>query len=97
MGDVGDLYRAMKAARVEHKKDSMSHCLARLEELSIPYVVLSTVNCHLRIACKIDFWPTTQKWWLIGTKRKGYGLNSMLKEYERQVGFLDSVITGEKV
>lgn len=28
----------------------------------------------------IDFWPTTGKWWIAASKRKGEGLGALLKE-----------------
>ena len=81
MSEIGETWQAIKALQREDKAARRIASIAKLDAASISYSQhndgLHLIICSAGVV--FDFWPTTDKWIRRGTKKKQYGVDSLLK------------------
>jgi hypothetical protein len=80
--DMGDLFRAKKAASLVKRADNRASSTDLLVERGVPFAS-HNLGAHLVVAGKWDFWPGTGKWrerkGIAGRKlREGRGVFNLL-------------------
>lgn len=81
MGDMGDLYNAMKEGSRIKKKKNLERALRKLEEAKVPY---ESFNCGIHLKVKgFDYWPSTGLIMKNGA-HIGRGINKMLELVTQQ-------------
>lgn len=86
MGDVGDIFNAMKQASKEKKASNQENSTKILQEKGVKFESKNWGN-HLVVEGKkglIDFWPSTGKFIPRCEGRKGRGVFNLLKLCEVQ-------------
>jgi hypothetical protein len=81
MGDMGELYNALRAEDQERRAANAALApalIAELEGLGHRVVTLSENGPHLRVDGRIDFWPSTGRWIVTGKGRGGRGKTTLL-------------------
>ncbi|GAG54683.1 unnamed protein product [marine sediment metagenome] len=81
MGDVGDDFKALKEHKKLKRQSNTIYSTDKLDELGIKYESKND-GAHLVVEgtySKIDFWPSTGKFYI--RKAKGYarGINNLIK------------------
>lgn len=77
MGDVGDEYRESREALQDRKWSRHDEAMAALSASGIPFE--EKANGHCIIAGRFDYWATKGLWIERKTKRRGHGVQSLIK------------------
>lgn len=78
MGEVIDDLKALKLVQKEKKWQEFDDAILRLGKEGIVYRILSPASGHILVIERVDFWPTTGRWWYRFKDRRGYGLDSLI-------------------
>jgi len=76
MGDMGDIFRAARTESQERRGRNLVNGIAALRDAGIDFVVLS--ESHVRVGA-FDYWPSTGLFIERAAKRRGRGINNLLK------------------
>lgn len=83
MGDMGDMWRAVKPQMKEQskkKKDlNLEYAHKKLQELGIDYLDYGYHFAVISGDKTYDFWPTTGKWCLRNSGNYKRGINGLIK------------------
>jgi len=80
MGEMGEIFNAMKEESKERRASHREQAPKLLDEAGIPFESKNG-GAHLivkRSDCYIDFWPGTGKW-TSRSGKKGFGVMSLIK------------------
>lgn len=80
MGDMGELYNALRAQNQEQRAARAAQAPAMIADLTARGHTVKTLSAngpHLRVDGKFDFWPSTGRWIVTGGRRGGKGLKSL--------------------
>lgn len=81
MGDVGDDFKALKGMRKLKRQSNTIYSTDKLDELGIKYESKNG-GAHLIVEgkhSKIDFWPSTGKFYIRTAKGYSRGINNLIK------------------
>lgn len=78
MGDMGELFNAMKVASQEKRASNRKTSAAMLDDAGVLYTPKNN-GAHLILNAGYDFWPGTGKWIQRGTNKKGRGVRNLIK------------------
>jgi hypothetical protein len=76
MGDMAEVFNAMREDSRQRRKRNYDHAISRLDDIGINYRTLS--NSHLRIG-NIDYWPSTGLFIHMKINKKGRGIKNLIK------------------
>ena len=79
-----ELWTAFKEESRSLKEANKSKHTQDLIDLSIPFES-KNFGYHLIIDGKVDYWPSTGKWFVRDSKKKGSGFNKMIKELGNEI------------
>ncbi len=82
MGDMGDVFRAMKAASQKKRASNRDNAIPLLSNANIEYESKSN-GTHLIIEGRIDFWPGTGLWIVRDTNMRRRGIRKLIAYLER--------------
>jgi hypothetical protein len=80
MGDVGDVFNALRAENQERRAAHAAKAPEQIAELqSLGHTVrqLSHAGPHLRIDGVVDYWASTGRWRFLKGSSRGRGYNSL--------------------
>ena len=83
MGDMGELFNAMKEKSKERRSSHREQSPKMLKGANIPFESKNG-GAHLIVEgfeCYIDFWPGTGKW-ISRNGKKGFGVRNLIKYIE---------------
>lgn len=81
MGDMGDFFREVKQVKKLKRKSNMTYSTGKLDELGIKYESMNG-GIHLIVEgaySKIDFWPSTGRFYIRSKKKYSRGIKNMIK------------------
>ena len=83
MGDMGEVFNAMKEASKEKRASNRASSATILDQAGIPYES-KNVGAHLIVDGCIDFWPGTGKFIVRKTNKKGRGVRNMIRALQAE-------------
>lgn len=78
MGDMGEIFNAMKEASKEKRANNRDRSTEILVVAGIPFVSKNN-GAHLIVAERYDFWPGTGLWMERGKAKKHRGIRSLIE------------------
>jgi len=81
MSDTGDMWREIKKDSKAKKQSNYDRAIERLNKLEIPYTCPN--SNHVVVDEKIDYWPSTGKFIVRKSNKKGRGIKALLKEIKQ--------------
>lgn len=84
MGDMGDLYRALKEEKKARKQSLFERNIEKIINLNLPYTKLTEYQYKIY---SINFYPSTDKWYYDKEKVSGRGLVSLIN-YAKTKGLI---------
>lgn len=76
MGDMGEIFNAMKEHSKDKKFNNYNRSIQILDERKIKFIQLS--DTHLRVK-NYDYWPSTGLFIELKTKKRGRGIFNLIK------------------
>lgn len=83
MGDMGEVFNAMREAGKKKRARNRENSAALLEEAGIKFES-KNLGAHLIVEGRYDFWPGTGLWIKRGTKRKRRGVHKLIEQIKRE-------------
>jgi hypothetical protein len=87
MGDVGDFWRDVSAARKEKRAENRESSPGILTKHEVQFAS-KNAGAHLIVSHGkfiVDFWPGTGKWIFRGGSKKGRGVYNLLRHLEVEI------------
>jgi hypothetical protein len=85
-GDIAELEKTRSHGGpevTERIATAASYAITRLSEAGADLIV-SNGGLHLKIKHDrfgiVDYWPTSQKWWIARQQRRGHGLTNLMQK-----------------
>lgn len=78
--ELSDIYKELKEQKRKKKRSNVAYSTRRLHQEGIPVEVFNN-GVHLRLRKDteaINFYPSTGLWWIMGTKNKRRGIDSLI-------------------
>ena len=77
MGDMGEIFNAMKEASQEKRANNRASSAQLLTDAGIDFVS-KNAGAHLIVEDRIDFWPGTGLWIVRGETKKHRGIRKLI-------------------